>query len=270
MLNFVFALFTAFTAFSAFALDQKAFDEQFAVKELAKDTYQVTDKFYHDSNVLVARMPDGTVVIASSPFETVGAQLMMDWIKEKWDPKRIVAVNTHFHSDGTGGNEAYKQAGAEIWASDLTWRLHRQSTKKDQQALADGFKSKPELRDRILKRKTVHANRTFKSKEGKIFDFGGEKVELIFPGEGHTSDNSVVYLPQRKVLFGGCLIRSAKHDIGYLGDAVVKPWAETVRNVQKLKPEIVIPGHGPVGGPELLTRTIDLAEKEAAKGTTKN
>lgn len=255
--------------FKVSALDQKAFDGQFALKEVAKDSFVATDRFYHDSNVLIARLPDNTVLIASSPFETVGAALITDWIRDKWNPTHIVAVNTHFHSDGTGGNEAYKKAGAEIWASDLTWRLHKKSTPQDQRSLADGFKSKPELRERILKRKTVYANHTFPAKDGKEFEFGGEKVQVIYPGEGHTTDNVVVYLPRRKLLFGGCLIRSMKHDIGYLGDANVEPWAETVRRVQKLQPEIVIPGHGPTGGAELIARTIDLAEKAAQGKSSK-
>ena len=234
--------------------DQSQFNAEFGVHELAPDTFVVTDKTFFDSNILVARMPDNTVVIASSPFETQGATELIEWIKAKWNPKKIVAVNTHFHGDGTGGNEAFKKAGVEIWASELTQKIM-----KTYHPTFEGVP--PELLARAKKRKKVLADHTFIAHEGKEFEFGGENVVLIYPGPAHTSDNVAVYLPRRKVLYGTCMIRAAGKSLGYIAEANLKTWATSVSHVSNLGAQIVIPGHGPVGGPELFSYTIGLVEK---------
>jgi metallo-beta-lactamase class B len=47
---------------------------------------------------------------------------------------------------------------------------------------------------------------------------------------------------------------------GFLGDANVKDWSATVRKVKQAFPSVklVIPGHGEIGGQELLDYTIEL------------
>ena len=83
-------------------------------------------------------------------------------------------------------------------------------------------------------------------------------------GEGHTQDNIVSYFPNDKALFGGCLIKRVNAKKGYLGDANINEWSNTVRAVKsKYKDaEIIIPGHGKPGGQELLSYTIDLFRVE--------
>lgn len=72
------------------------------------------------------------------------------------------------------------------------------------------------------------------------------------------------YIPDEHVLFGGCLIKSMGASKGYLGDAVVSEWSATVANIKKAYPDvkIVVPGHGAVGGSELLVYTTSLFEDD--------
>ncbi|MBP8244910.1 MAG: subclass B1 metallo-beta-lactamase NDM-1, partial [Chitinophagaceae bacterium] len=54
-----------------------------------------------------------------------------------------------------------------------------------------------------------------------------------YPGEGHTSDNIIVWFEKEKVLYGGCLIKGVDDKtLGYLGDANVSAYEKTLRNVQ--------------------------------------
>ena len=79
-------------------------------------------------------------------------------------------------------------------------------------------------------------------------------------GQGHTLDNVVGYFPSENILFGGCLIKEIEATKGYLGDANVGDWSNTVLKIKKQYPnlKIVIPGHGAIGGSELLDYTIQL------------
>ena len=93
---------------------------------------------------------------------------------------------------------------------------------------------------------------------------GGKFATATFLGEGHTKDNVVGYFPSENVLFGGCLIKEMQATKGFLGDANVKEWSATVRHVKQAFPSVklVIPGHGQIGGQELLDYTINLFKHE--------
>ncbi len=71
------------------------------------------------------------------------------------------------------------------------------------------------------------------------------------------------YIPGEKVLFGGCLIKEVGAGKGNLGDANTEEWPDTVRKIKQAYPEVkyVVPGHGKVGGLELLDYTIGRFEE---------
>jgi metallo-beta-lactamase class B len=98
-------------------------------------------------------------------------------------------------------------------------------------------------------------------KDTLTFNFEGHPVECFYPGPGHTSDNIVVYLPSKKVLFGGCLVKDATaQTLGNLADADAKSWPASIAAVKKRFPlaKVVVPGHGNSGGLDLLEHTLQL------------
>ncbi len=237
-------------------------DDELTARRVAKDAYLIT---HHaglvPANSLVVRMGDGTLVLCSSPYETEATRALVRWMRGAFRPPRIVAINTHFHPDGTGGNEAFAQEGVETYASDLTQRLleARGAEVRDQTAAA----VEEPLRARLTRMKIVPAARTFNAKEGLTLTFGGESIRVLYPGAAHSPDNVVVFFPAQRLLFGGCMIRAATAKIGYTGDADVERWEAAVRALDAFAPEVVIPGHGDPGGPDLLRHTAHLAREAA-------
>ena len=89
----------------------------------------------------------------------------------------------------------------------------------------------------------------------------GISGETFLPGHGHSADNLVVWLAGPRVLFGGCFVKSAQSGgLGNTADADLHSWATAVGTVQARYPDadLVIPGHGEPGGPELLAHTAHL------------
>lgn len=250
------------TACASSKYKKKQINKEFSVQEVAPLTYVVTDETWHQTNVLVAKMSDDTVVIASSPRDTVGAEALIAWVFSELAPKKVIVINTHFHADGTGGNAAFKRHHIETWSSDLTRSLYLQNA--DASRIDEARSATPEMAKRILARAIVPADKIFKAREGLLLNFGGENVEVIFPGAAHTLDNMAVYLPSRRVLFGGCMVRSG-NEIGPLKQADMDQWDLSVENLQNLHPAIVIPGHGPVGDAEYLSNTIRLVRSTRLK-----
>ncbi len=236
---------------------------ELVVHRVARDAWVITHEPFHASNVLVVRMGDGSLVICSSPFETQGTRAMLAWLKETFRPPRIVAINTHFHLDGTAGNEAYVEAGVETYASDATQKLlaARGAGLRDRAA---GDFTDPQLRARVQRTRIVAAAHTFPAREGLALAFAGEPVRVFYPGPGHSADNVVVHFPRRDLLFGGCMIKAGA-SIGYVADADLSRWEGSVRALEPLTARVVVPGHGPTGGRELFDNTIAVVR--AARAT---
>src|SRR5262249_31936616 len=58
---------------------------------------------------------------------------------------------------------------------------------------------------------------------------GGVRLELYFPGPGHSDDNSVVWLPEVRILFAGCFAKAADaDDLGNLADADLGAWTASL------------------------------------------
>jgi metallo-beta-lactamase class B len=236
-------------------------DEELALRTLAVDTYLVVHEPFVAANVLVAKMPDGTVVICSSPFETEASRALVTWIKGTLKPTRIVAINTHFHFDGTAGNDAYRELGVETYASGLTQRLLSEKGAAMQAETAKQLEGTE--RERMLRVKIAPAVHTFDERAGLALRFGDEEVRVVYPGPGHSPDNVVVFFPARGILFGGCMIKGSA-SVGFIGDADLEHWESAVDVARGLGARVVIPGHGPVGGPELFELTTSVVRNARA------
>ena len=174
---------------------------------------------------------DGEVVVVDTPIDNEVSQELIKWINDNLGSKIIAVVPTHFHVDCLGGLKAFHDDGVRS-----IFNQHTQDLSE------------------------VQASVTFEHQYE--IEVGGEKVILFYPGEGHTNDNIVAYFEKDSVLFGGCLLKSIGAVKGNLADANVKTWATSVAHVRSMFPSIqhVVPGHGKVGGEDLLDFTIRLFE----------
>lgn len=176
-------------------------------------------------------------IVFDTPVNNEASKELIHWVKNT-NNKRIVAlVGTHYHNDCVAGIQAFHNNKIPSYASNLTIEL-------------------------IMKEGETPPLNSFKSK--KKIKVGSSIVLLKYFGEGHTKDNVVGYIKQEHTLFGGCLIKSVGAGKGYLGDANVKEWSNTVLKIKKTFPDLVlvIPGHGKSGNTELLDYTIKLFKGE--------
>ena len=71
---------------------------------------------------------------------------------------------------------------------------------------------------------------------------GRLEVEILQLGRGHTKGDTVVWLPQEKILFSGDLVEYAATP--YTGDAYLSDWPATLDAIAALRPEKLVPGRG--------------------------
>src|SRR5262249_22531179 len=75
----------------------------------------------------------------------------------------------------------------------------------------------------------------------KVMDLGGEEVQLLFLGRGHTNGDTVVFLPEERIICTGDLMASG---LAYMGDGQFDEWIATLENLKKLDYDLILPGHG--------------------------
>ncbi|MFM6925780.1 MAG: subclass B1 metallo-beta-lactamase [Ferruginibacter sp.] len=181
-------------------------------------------------------------VIFDTPTSDTASAELIDYLVNKQRDRIIAVIPTHFHEDCVGGLEQFEKSNITCYASNKTIALLKAKGRQFSKPIR-GFDNNFELA------------------------LGNKKVVVRYFGEGHTKDNVVGYFAADKAVFGGCLIKELEATKGYLGDANIAAWSETVTNVKQAYPDarIVIPGHGEPGGTALFDYTIKLFLTETGK-----
>jgi alkyl sulfatase BDS1-like metallo-beta-lactamase superfamily hydrolase len=83
--------------------------------------------------------------------------------------------------------------------------------------------------------------------DGLALTVGGVRIEL-FHGRGETDDATFVWLPEQRVLASGDFVIWVFPNAGNPRKVqrFAPDWAAALRSMQALKPQTLIPGHGPV------------------------
>jgi metallo-beta-lactamase class B len=181
------------------------------------------------------------IILLDVPWDTTQCQPLLDSLSARHHQQPVFCLSTHFHSDRTAGLDFFKQHGVATWSSRLTKELCRQ--KGQQQA-------------------------TYTFDHDTTFVIGNYTFRAMYPGEGHTKDNIVVWFEKGKVLYGGCLVKSTEATtLGNLADGNTAAYPRSIRNVMHAfpHPAYVIPGHLGWTDKRSLAHTLTLLERYNSK-----
>ena len=210
---------------------------QISENSFVHTSYKETNDFGNvPCNGLIVRNSNEAIVF-DTPTNDKSSEKLIKWIKETLHCKINAIIPTHFHDDCLGGLKAFDKNKIPSYAYFKTIELAKEN------------------------KLTVPKN---SFGDSLILSVGNEKISAKFFGEGHTKDNVVGYFPSENILFGGCLLKELQANKGYLGDANLSEWSNTVEKVKVEYPnvKIVVPGHGEYGNSELLDYTIKLFKSE--------
>jgi glyoxylase-like metal-dependent hydrolase (beta-lactamase superfamily II) len=190
-----------------------------------------------NANLGLVVTPAGAVLIDSGATFQSARQIHEAVRKVTSQPLRWV-FNTGGQDHRWLGNGYFAAQGAEVIAhanarADMGNRGndHLQGLKAVLGAKADG--TVPTLPTRWLQG------------NDERLELGGVVFEFKHRGGAHTPGDTMVWLPQKDVLFSGDVVYVDRM-LGVLPVSSTKRWLETFAVIEQLNPRVIVPGHGSV------------------------
>jgi glyoxylase-like metal-dependent hydrolase (beta-lactamase superfamily II) len=210
-------------------------EKQVTFSKLSEHAYAYTAEGDPNTGIIVG---DDAVLVADTQATPAMAADVIRHIRTVTDKPIKYVVLTHYHAVRVLGAGAYQPQ--QIIASQDTYDLIVERGEQDKASEIGRF---PRLFQNV---ETVPAGLTWPSITftGKMTLWLGKlEVQILQLGRGHTKGDTVVWLPQERVLLSGDLVEFDATP--YAGDAYFKDWPQTLKNIAALKPHALVPGRGP-------------------------
>jgi len=209
-------------------------DKQVSFTKLSDHAYAYTAEGDPNTGIVIG---DDAVMVIDTQATPVMAEDVIRRIREVTDKPIKYVVLSHYHAVRVLGASAYQPE--HIIASQDTYDLIVERGEQDKASEIGRF---PRLFRNV---ESVPAGLTWPTMTftGKMTLWLGKlEVQILQLGRGHTKGDTVVWLPQDKVLFSGDLVEFDATP--YAGDAYFTHWPDTLNNLAALKPEKLVPGRG--------------------------
>ena len=217
----------------AFASQADLQDKKVSFTKLSDNAYAYTAEGDPNSGVIIG---DDAVMVIDTQATPVMAQDVIRRIREVTDKPIQYVVMSHYHAVRVLGASAYQ--AQHIIASQDTRDLIVERGAQDMKSEIERF---PRLFQAV---ETIPGltwpTLTFKGE--MTLWLGSLEVKLMQVGRGHTKGDTIVWLPQQKILFSGDL--DEFDATPYAGDAYFSDWPQTLDNLAAMQPLALVPGRG--------------------------
>lgn len=227
----------------AFASQSDLADKKITFEQLSAHCWAYTAEGDPNSGVIIG---DQYILVSDATATPVLARDLIAKIRTISNKPIKYVLLTHYHAVRVLGASAYQAEGAtEIIASRGTYELIVERGEADMKSemerfprLFQGAQSVPGLTW-----PTMVIGNGQPGRQGSLtIDLGGVKVEIWYPGSGHTRGDTIAWVESEKALFSGDLV---EYEAGvYTGDAQLEEWPVTLEALRSLQAHAIVPGRG--------------------------
>jgi glyoxylase-like metal-dependent hydrolase (beta-lactamase superfamily II) len=206
---------------------------------------------------------DDAVLVVDTGMGPANGQRVLEAAQRIGGDRPLYLTLTHFHPEHGFGAQSFVEDATILY--DRSQAAELAENGQEFVEMFSGFG--PEAAELLEEVELVQPHETY---EGKTeLDLGGRTVELHEFGGAHTRGDQIVLLPAESVLFTGDLVENRFFPILF-GDVANGPvWIETLDRLEGLGANTVVPGHGEVGGPELIRDVraylVDVRDEVASR-----
>jgi glyoxylase-like metal-dependent hydrolase (beta-lactamase superfamily II) len=97
--------------------------------------------------------------------------------------------------------------------------------------------------------------------DGNFIKFEGTKIEVLKNIRGDTDENTMLWIPEQRILIAGDVLFNNMHVYTPETDGKARgKWLNSLQKIRELKPSVVVPGHSKVGAPLDASTAVDFTE----------
>ena len=257
-LGLLAALAAGLSAAPATAQERDFSKVEVKATKVAGNVYMLTGA---GGNIGVSVGQDGMLIV-DDQFAPLADKIRAA-LKGLGDGKLRFVLNTHWHGDHTGGNEAFGKEAPVLAQTNVRKRM---ST--EQRVFGQVTPPSPPGALPVV---------TFD--ESLSVHFNGEEIRAVHFPHGHTDGDSVIFFTGSNVVhLGDDFFAGSFPFVDLASGGSVQGLAENLAKIAaKLPADVkIIPGHGPLSTLEdlktfqaMLTESLDLVRKQIGEGQTK-
>lgn len=268
--------FVLFLSLAALVVTSLYAQTSTAPQKLNENLYVVSGM---GGNIAFLITPEGVLVVDSGNLPRDG-ETLVGYIKQLTDKPIRYLVYTHCHGDHVGGAAGLPDNITIIAHSEIVDNLKRFNEVNIKNSIEKGFperiarlkqdiESAPASDTAARRRLNEQYQRTLANFEeykririryphvtfndAYTIQLANEKIDLLFRGAGHTNDNIAVAFRNHNVLHAGDLVFNGLVPFLFAAHGGTPGgWLSAVRQLASEGYQKVIPGHGAVGGNEIL------------------
>lgn len=195
------------------------------------------NSFGANAGVIIGR--DGIAVVDTLISAREARRFIKDIKAVSRKPIKYV-INTHYHLDHAFGNAEFVKLGAVVIAQENAGHAMARTAEETLKNAARYGLTPEDMKG------TVIACPVLSYGDRMTIDLGGQLVELRHARPSHTDGDTLVYLPDKKLLFTGDILFTNYHP--FLAEGNIEEWCSELDELQAMDVEVIIPGHGPLSG----------------------
>jgi glyoxylase-like metal-dependent hydrolase (beta-lactamase superfamily II) len=217
-----------------------------AIEEIAPGVHVIPDRripFIPNVGVVEG---ERAVLIVDTAMGHRNGEAILALAEQVADGRKVILTTTHFHPEHAFGAKPFERDVAYVMNAAQADELGEKGQEYVEMFSTFG----PGLAELLDGVELIPPDLVY---EGRLWmDLGGKVVELLEVGPAHTRGDQLIRLPGERVLFAGDLVENAFFPILPDPDAQGEAWLAVLATMAELGPEIVVGGHGAVGGTELI------------------
>lgn len=196
-----------------------------------------TENYGFVSNAAFIVTDDGVIVFDALGTPPLGAMLLQTIRTLTQAPIRRIYIS-HYHADHIYGLQAFAATGAEIITSNgakryLQGEVAPQRLDERRVSLSPWVDANTRI---------VAPDRYLQGEER--FTLGGVKLRVVDVGSAHSEGDLILFVESDAVLFSGDIIFEDR--IPFLGTSSSREWLEVLQEMEQVKVNAIVPGHGSV------------------------
>src|SRR4029077_21183903 len=206
------------------------------------------DRFWTNS-VIIEGVHE--VMLVDAQLTKTNAERVLRQIKDTHKPLSVIYI-THEHADHFLGLEVFMEAYPSVRVIAASAVLPR---------IRKVYQEKIYKWKQLLGSDAATHVVPIEPFDGDTITFESSHIEVLKHIRGDTDENTMLWIPGRRILVGGDVVFNDMHVYTAETDSVARgKWLNALNTIRALQPSVVIPGHSQDGAQLDATTAVDFTE----------